>query len=177
MFGTGIRRNEMFDKMIESNTSGAEFKNRGRYFMVSSIVVGILFLAGVIYSIYAAEIGLGSSSLEIAALMAPVETVEPEPEQEPDRTHSNTTQENSDRTIRRILMASTNVPTIAPTGVSTSRNPYRSSDRFKGIKIGDRDVAAGSPGPGRATTATSSNTGQSEKHEDVNRAEAPPPAV
>ena len=168
----------MFDKMIESNTSGAEFRNRSRYFMISSVVVGILFLAAVVYSIYAAEIGLGSSNLEIGALMAPVETVEPEHEQELDRTHSNAvSQENSDRTVRRVLMASPNMPTIMPTGVSTTRNSYRSSDRFEGIKIGDRDVDAGSPGPGREGTGTSSNTAQNENDEDVTRAEAPPAAV
>ena len=61
----------MFDKLVESDTTGAEFKKRGRYFMVSSVVVGILFLTAVVYSLYATEIGLGSASFEIADFYLP----------------------------------------------------------------------------------------------------------
>ena len=38
----------MFDKLVESDATGAEFKNRSRYFLVSTVVVGILFLTAVV---------------------------------------------------------------------------------------------------------------------------------
>src|SRR5688572_16690994 len=73
----------MFDKLIESDTAGAEFKNRSRYFMVSSVVVGILFLTAVVYSLYASEIGLGSGRFEISELASPLVETRPEyPQQE-----------------------------------------------------------------------------------------------
>ena len=54
----------MFDKLIVSDEQGAEFKGRGRYFMVSTVVVGILFVTAVVFSLYAADIGLGSDQFE-----------------------------------------------------------------------------------------------------------------
>jgi periplasmic protein TonB len=72
----------MFDKLIESDTAGAEFKNRSRYFMVSTVVVGILFVTAVVYSLYAAEVGLGSGGFEISELVSPLVETKPEiPEQ------------------------------------------------------------------------------------------------
>ena len=70
----------MFDKMIESQTEGAEFKNRRGYFLVSSVVVGILFMTAVVISIFAADFGLGSSSFELAEMIAPVDMAAAEPE-------------------------------------------------------------------------------------------------
>jgi periplasmic protein TonB len=69
----------MFDRLIESDTS--DFRPRRRYFIVSSLIVGSLFVSAVIFSIYAAEIGLGNDNLEISAILAPVETppIAPEP--------------------------------------------------------------------------------------------------
>jgi TonB family protein len=61
----------MFDKLIESNSEAAEFKDRRSYFMASSIVVGVLFLAAVVVSIYAGEIGLGHDDFELTALISP----------------------------------------------------------------------------------------------------------
>ena len=61
----------MFDKLIESDSEGADFKDRRRYFLTSSIIVGILFLGAVIFSIYAAEIDLGNDEFELSTLLAP----------------------------------------------------------------------------------------------------------
>ena len=71
----------MFDKLIESNCEGADFKNRRSYFMVSSLVVGALFLTAVVISICAADFGIGSTSFELTQMLSPVEmaAVEPEP--------------------------------------------------------------------------------------------------
>ena len=77
----------MFDRLIESNTAGAEFKSRRRYFLVSSVAVGALFISAVVFSIYASEIGLGADSYELTALLTPVQppAEAPEPPQPPQR--------------------------------------------------------------------------------------------
>jgi TonB family protein len=126
----------MFDKLVESDTTGAEFKNRSRYFMVSSVVVGILFLTAVVYSLYAADIGLGSGNFDIADLLAPVETDAPEERPQPANPERSTA---SDRqTVRPVLMEETQSSTRIPTGVSADRNLVRtlSADRFENVSVG-----------------------------------------
>lgn len=70
----------MFDKLIESNSRGAEFKNRGRYFAVSTFLMSILLLTGVMVSIYGAEFDIGTNNLDLAQLIAPVAPTEPQPD-------------------------------------------------------------------------------------------------
>jgi protein TonB len=69
----------MFDKLIESNSAGAEFKPRRKFFMVSSVVVGIVFLSAVVVSLYAQDLDLGTDNFELTALLAPVAADAPEP--------------------------------------------------------------------------------------------------
>ena len=61
----------MFDKLIVSEPEGADFKNRRNYFMVSSLVVGVLFLAAVVFSIFASDYGLGNSGFELVEIVSP----------------------------------------------------------------------------------------------------------
>src|SRR5260221_12405305 len=105
----------MFDKLIESNSEAAEFKNRRNYFMVSTIVVGILFLAAVVASAYAGNFGEGNADLETADLMAPVEMAAMAPEEQPQpRTPQNQPQQTSE-TTRVVNQQQVNeTPTAAP---------------------------------------------------------------
>src|SRR3954464_3109662 len=70
----------MFDRLIESDTAGAEFKSRRRYFLVSTVVVGALFVSAVVFSIYASEVGLGNDTYELTALLTPVQPAAEAPE-------------------------------------------------------------------------------------------------
>jgi TonB family protein len=171
----------MFDKLVESDTTGAEFKNRSRYFMVSSVVVGILFLTAVVYSLYAAEMGIGSGNFDIAEMLAPVDSGTPEDLPQSERTSGEQTQ--SDRPVRRVLMEVTSTSTRVPIGVSAERNPFRtiSADRFRDVKIGSGE----SDGHGRSfegRTCNSNCTGSSSSNisdetETSYTKEPPPPAV
>lgn len=71
----------MFDKLVESNSNGADVESRGRYFMVSSVVVGILFFSAIVYSLYAADISIGNGEFDMSRMLAP-EVIEV-PEQQP----------------------------------------------------------------------------------------------
>lgn len=69
----------MFDKMIVSDANAVESQGRSRYFLVSGLVVGVLFLTAVVFSIYAVELDLGTEEFELSMMLAPVESNEPEP--------------------------------------------------------------------------------------------------
>ena len=168
----------MFDKLVESDTAGAEFKNRGRYFMVSSVVVGILFLTAVVYSLYATEVGLGNGNFEITELISPIAPDAPEPEpprQQTPANQSSSTPRNIDSNMARV-----DEPTIAPTSVSTIKNtePSRGLERFDPL----RPQSFGDGGPGTAgrieTTGSSSGNIDVETDEPaVRTTELPPPVV
>lgn len=113
----------MFDKLVASEPEGADFKNRRRYFVTSSLVVGVLFLAAVVASIFAADFGLGNNSFELTQMLSPVEmaAVEPEtpqpPRQQP-QTQSASNLPTRTANIPRIEES----PTVVPTTTSTTRN-------------------------------------------------------
>ena len=118
----------MFDKLIESDTAGADFKNRSRYFMVSTIVVGILFLTAVVYSLYASEVGLGNISFDIAdELVNPLDISEPETP-EPRNHDQQTSHDQSNQANQNCAMSRTDEPTIAPTSVSVVQTPGKARD-------------------------------------------------
>jgi protein TonB len=171
---------EMFDKLVESDTTGAEFKNRSRYFMVSSFVVGILFLTAVIYSLYAAEIGLGSGNFEIAEMLTPVEADTPEERSKPAIPERPTASER--QTVRPVLMEDTATSTRVPTGLSAERNPVRtlSPDRFENVGVGrvESDGPGGiAIGPTCRANCTGSIIGSEPSETEPTEVKPPPPAI
>lgn len=123
----------MFDQLVESEPHRADFKNRRNYFMVSSFVVGVLFVTAVVVSIYAADIGLGNSSFELVEMLAPVEMAVPEqqtPQSQPQRS-SNQTQ--SDVPTRKLVidrlddshLIPDKISTVPNTAMERPRVPYR----------------------------------------------------
>lgn len=130
----------MFDKLIVSEPEGADFRNRRSYFMVSSFVVGILFLTAVVISIYAADFGLGSNGFELSELIAPADmsAVAPEPPKQQIRT---ATQSRSDSPtpMRQVLMDRVDTSTKIPSEISTTKNT--SLERPLGpVVLGPRDT-------------------------------------
>lgn len=128
--GTGTRKEEfeMFDKLIESDTTGAEFKNRRSYFLVSSVVVGILFLSAVVFSIYAADISLGTDDFELSTLVAPtIPEVVPEPP-EPETPTNSSTDKNTLPT-RQASIARIDEHQNAPTETSVTPNTQKARPR------------------------------------------------
>ena len=172
----------MFDKLIESQAAGADFKNRRRYFMVSSVVVGILFTTAVVISIYAADIGLGSTSFELTEIMAPVEMAAIEPETPQPRPPAATSQSQSQVAERRVNMASVNEPTIAPTTTSTAPNTEMSRPPIGNYIVGSKlDSNPGVPGGSGRDNTEPTNSGLSaisqgnENEKDTEQ--LPPPAL
>ena len=116
----------MFDKLIASDAEGADFKNRRSYFMVSFVVVGVLFLAALIIDIFASDFGLGKGGIELVELLQPVDMAATEPEPLRQRMPQMPTRSTSPLPSRQINMVNMNENPIVPKDVSVVPNTQQS---------------------------------------------------
>ncbi len=77
----------MLDQMIESRSHAGEGTKRNGLLVTTTIILFSLFGGGLLYSLFAQNIGVGGEGLELSTLVAPVPLPEeappePEPEQE-----------------------------------------------------------------------------------------------
>ncbi|MDQ3490648.1 MAG: energy transducer TonB [Acidobacteriota bacterium] len=171
----------MFEKLIESDSQGAEFKNRSRYFMVSSVVVGILFVTAVVFSLYAQDLDLGSRDFELSILLAPTEVEVPEPEQ-PEQIQPNRTSENrSQLPSRQANIARIDDAQSVPTQTSVLPNTLRERPigRFI-ITRGPESNGHGTSGTGRAGSGIPDGTSSFVSDKSVVPSTTipdPPPAI
>ncbi|MBA2378113.1 MAG: TonB family protein [Blastocatellia bacterium] len=148
----------MFDKLIESDSHTADVKKRGRYFMVSTLVVGSLFLTAVVFSLYAADIDIGADNLDMYVLLKPIADDIPTPP-EPAAKLAGPQQSTSDKIVlpsRKDLIAQIDDHRRVPDTVSSVPN------NSKSIPAGDffigRDDNGGS-GPPAGAKGTDSGAG------------------
>lgn len=146
----------MFDKLVASEPKSADFKNRRRYFVTSSVVVGVLFLAAVVASIFAADFSLGSNSFELAQIISPPEMATVEPET-PQRPQNNSQSQSNLPTRTSNIPRIDESPTAVPTTTSTTRNteatrpnaPFIPNARFNSDPAGGgsigREPSTGGP--------------------------------
>lgn len=132
----------MFDKLIVSEPEGADFKNRRGYFMVSSLVVGVLFVTAVVISIFAADFGLGNSSYELVEMIAPPETAAVEPETPQPQPPSATSQSQSQLPTRQMNIARVDEIVAVPDQVSTVPNTVQARPN-EPFQIGPTDTNSG----------------------------------
>jgi TonB family protein len=166
----------MFDKLIESNSEQAEFKPRRKFFMVSSLVVGIMFLSAVVFSLYAQDIDLGTDNFELAELLAPVAPDAPTPKQPlQQQLQQRTEQTTSELPLRRELIARIDEFQEPPTTISTSR--FTGMTRPDGpVTIDPSGTENNGRGPVGESTGTSS-AGPEPTTTEVVKLSEPPPAV
>lgn len=112
----------MFDKLIESEPNGAEFKSRRSYFWVSTVAMVIVFATAVVVSIYAADFRLGTTNFELSAILAPVEMAAPAPMAPRPLAPTTKSVSKSVLPTRQINMARVDEPAIVPNTVSTVAN-------------------------------------------------------
>ena len=142
----------MFEKLIVSEPEGADFKNRRSYFMVSSLVVGVLFLAAVVISIFASDYGLGKGGFELVELIAPPEMTTVEPETPQPRTQAAPSHSTSQLPTRQVNMINMNENPIIPKDVSVVPNTQQARPNIS-YQLGPRDTnPETSNGSGRNTT-------------------------
>lgn len=170
----------MFDKLIESNSAEAEFKPRRKFFMVSSVVVGILFLSAVVFSLYAQDFDLGTDDFELAELIAPVAPDAPEPEPpraQPEQNQTNASQ--SEVPIRRTNMARVDEVAHVPDTISTTPNSEwaRPPVPFQLGKVDSNGTGRTDAPVGPVTGTTSAGPGESIVAVAENREPPPPPRI
>jgi len=113
----------MFDQLTESNIAQKDTRGRRGYFVVTALLVGILFLSGVVWSLYGKELVLGSGDMELSALIAPVpmpENAPRPPQPKPERREVAETDVKV--ATRQINMPRVDETPIVPKGVSTTPN-------------------------------------------------------
>src|SRR6187551_3280920 len=152
----------MFDKLIESNSEEAEFKPRRKFFMVSSVVVGILFLSAVVFSLYAQNIDLGTDNFELVEMLAPVANDEPQPKPPRQQPQQPNQSEQTQLPNRNELIARVDQPTTAPTTISTTRFTGKT------MPYGDVTLSAGPETDGYGPAGPSANSGPGESSAGTN---------
>ena len=150
----------MFDKLIESNSAEAEFKARRKFFMMSFVVVGILFVSALMIDLYAQELNLGTEEFELAAIMAPVMPEAPEPKRPRQPQTQSSSEPKSDVPVRNQLIERLADSTKIPDSVSTTPSKFREmpvglvklsdvpeTDGIGSDRVGNPDGTPSSVGP------------------------------
>jgi TonB family protein len=112
----------MFNNLVESDSHREELARKSRFFLGTLAFYALLFSVGGVASIYAYDAHLENQNLEIVTLLPPVEPTAPAdtPRNERPRQPDRTQHEEAD--VRRILVASVDMPNLRPPDVSSIKS-------------------------------------------------------
>ena len=171
----------MLDQLVESRN---DFQNtrRGSFMLTTSILVFSLFASGILWSLFAKDLGIGGESLELSSMVAPVVDVEP-PKPEPE-TPKVKQEENSKvastEIIRKENIANLDEPFI-PKDISTKPSSSLSRPKNMNFTIGDVDStpsgSSSSEREGRAGTGTGEPTGVKNQTAKIEDTDTEPPVI
>lgn len=167
----------MFDQLTESNTSEHETPGRRGYFVVTALIVGVLFLSGVVWSLYGKDLVLGNGDMELTVLVTPVAPTEnaPRPPQPKQERHE-TTRSDAKVTTRQSNMMRVDEISVPPKGISTTPNTSKARTDDSVIDPGPEKhgITALITGPGQRGDVIGDP--ESERNEgEVAKAVPPPP--
>jgi protein TonB len=119
----------MLDQLVESRSGAGDNARRGGFLLVTMVAVFAIAFGGLLYSLFAKELGMGGEDLELSTLVAPVPVPEeapppPEPEQKPEQKQQPTEKTEAVLPTRAVNMARTDEP-IAPDKISTAQNTVK----------------------------------------------------
>jgi len=69
----------MLDQLVESKSNAGENTRRSGFFLTTFVIMVSIMGGGLLYSLFAKDIGLGAGDLELSELVAPVPVAEEEP--------------------------------------------------------------------------------------------------
>lgn len=172
----------MLDQLVESKSGAGDNTRRGGFVLVTMVIVFSIAFGGLLYSLFAKELGVGGEDLELSTLVAPVPVPEeapppPEPEQKPEQKQEPAEKTDDVVPTRTVNMARTDEP-IAPDTISTAQNTQKA--RPQGVfKIGDqdRDVSGSSSGVTRGTGSGGGSQVVAAATPQIVDDDDPPPAV
>jgi hypothetical protein len=159
----------MLDQLVESKSNQKE--NRYGFLLTTFVLVIGLFFSAVLWSLFAKDLGMGTDSLELSTLVAPVQATEedtpPEPLQREKREQPNPTKSSLPTRQANILrIEESPIPpgkvSVTPTAQKSRPNGYfLISEKFEG------DGFQGSP---------SANLGRGDRSDGVGIQENSQPA-
>ncbi|HLM00844.1 MAG TPA: TonB family protein [Pyrinomonadaceae bacterium] len=124
----------MLDNLVESKSNTGENKREAGFLITTLLTVVALFLAGLTYSLYAKDLGMGDGSLELSTLVAPVIEAEtpPQPEtRKPEERQKTSTQ------------SSVPVRTDAFAPIERTTKPPADTNGQKGVQSWAKNAALG----------------------------------
>lgn len=172
----------MLDNLVESRNDKRN-ERRGGFLLTTSVLVFSLFASGILWSLFAKDLGVGTDNLELSSMVAPVlpevDPPKPEPVKEVKQTQSQKTEDNV--VTRKENMADVDEPFI-PKDISVKPNTALARPKNAEYKIGDVDsgpkgdsngserVGRGGDGNGNDSTGVKN---QVAKNDDENEKEPP----
>lgn len=136
----------MFDNLVESSTHKADIQRKGGFFLGTLAAYTLLLFVVAIGSIYLVDANVSAQNLELTTLVAPMPLVDqpaPQPANQPQ------TQTNDQPALaeRKVLIAQTNNPSVAPNEVSSVASSTPPAPN--GARISNRDfdplISTGTP--------------------------------
>ncbi|HEX8735446.1 MAG TPA: TonB family protein [Pyrinomonadaceae bacterium] len=168
----------MLDQLVESKSHTGENKKRGGFLLTTFIIVTTLFAGGIVYSLFAKDLGTSDEGLELSTLVAPPLPEEappppPEPEQKPEK------QQTSEKTTNEIIRTDTLARVDAPSKVPDDTLGKKDAVSFPpGAKLGKVNsnpttTSAGVNREGEGGGGVQTNNQQTAPEEDP----TPPPVI
>lgn len=118
----------MLDQLVESREGYGDGARRGGFLLTTMMLVVTVFASGMLWSLFAKDLGIGSESLELSSLVAPVPVpaeAPPAPEPAAGEKVSQPAKEQSALPVRRENILQISESPIIPKGFSTVPNPNK----------------------------------------------------
>lgn len=167
----------MFDQLTESNENQRDTKSRRGYFVVTTLIVGVLFLSGVVWSLYGKDLVLGSGDMELSVVVTPAAPTEdaPRPPQ-PKREKQQSADPDVKQTTRQTNMLRVDEISEPPKGISTAPNTSKARTSNYVIAPGPETTSL-SQGSGRILTTGDGGPSDEGDKEEKNTSSTyiPPP--
>lgn len=159
----------MLDQLVESRESYGDGARRGGFLLTTMVLVVSVFASGMLWSLFAKDLGIGGESLELSSLVAPVPVpadAPPAPEPPAKEKVVQSPKEQSDVPIRNDNIMRMDESPIVPKSISTAPNPGK--ERPLGTFVvkegveggsyssssGDKNGRSGGDSPGTGITST-----------------------
>lgn len=181
-FGDDINLEEikMLDNLVESKNNSESTARRGGYLLTTSVLVFSLFASGILWSLFAKDLNMGSDSMELSSMVAPVpmpESEPPPPEVIKEIKQDNSAKQESSLPVRQVNMAQVNEPFV-PDKVSSAPVAVKARPNTAYV-IGktDEDPTNGVTGTKRIDGENTGQVIQLKPREVEKTEEEPPPTI
>lgn len=134
----------MLDHLVESNDHTRENKRRGGFLLSAFLVVGTVFLSGILWSLFAKDLGLNAGDLEMSALIAPLAIAEEQPPL-PDAPKKSKQSAPSADQRTKIVQAVSETPKEIPDKISSEKPNVPPRDPTRLTKLGPDNTTAENP--------------------------------